>query len=168
MYKPLKLNLLTALHNELARMHEQALASAEEAQDEANYHVGAMESRYDTFKEEAQYLTEAQKLRLLHLKGQMQACKQLQQRLQQEDVCFSRVQIGALVKLLSPQAEEVWVFIAPAGLNLYRRDPHLGMVTCVTEEAPLVRHAVGLEVGEEYEVFSQGTAPLWYEVAQIG
>ncbi|KZS22763.1 hypothetical protein BMY_0590 [Wohlfahrtiimonas chitiniclastica] len=27
-----------------------------EAQEEANYHKGAMESRYDTFKEEAQYL----------------------------------------------------------------------------------------------------------------
>ncbi|WP_370554979.1 hypothetical protein [Edwardsiella tarda] len=168
MYKPLKLDLLTSLHNELARMHEQALASAAEAQDEANYHVGAMESRYDTFKEEAQYLTEAQKLRLLHLKGQMQACKQLQQRLQHEDVRFSRVQIGALVKLLSPKEEDVWVFIAPAGLNLYRCDPQLGMVTCVTEEAPLVSHAIGLEVGEEYEVFNQGAAPLWYEIVQIG
>lgn len=168
MFKPLKLRLLNDLHTELARMHEQALASAEEAQDEANYHVGAMESRYDTFKEEAQYLTEAQKLRLLHLKGQMQRCQQLQQRLQQEDVRFSRVQMGALVNLLSPQAQSVWVFIAPAGLNLYRRDPQLGMVTCVTEDAPLVRHAVGLEVGEEYEVFSQGAVPLWYEIAQIG
>jgi len=28
----------------------------DEAQQEANSHVGAMESRYDTFKEEAQYL----------------------------------------------------------------------------------------------------------------
>jgi transcription elongation GreA/GreB family factor len=32
-------------------MHEKAM---EEAQKEANYHKGAMESRYDTFKEDAQ------------------------------------------------------------------------------------------------------------------
>lgn len=52
--------LNTMLQQELRRMCELAIAGAHEAQQEANYHIGAMESRYDTFKEEAQYLTEAQ------------------------------------------------------------------------------------------------------------
>ncbi len=77
MSRTLKLQLLTMLQQELRRMCELAIAGAHEAQQEANYHIGAMESRYDTFKEEAQYLTEAQKLRLLTLQGQLQECIRL-------------------------------------------------------------------------------------------
>ena len=60
MYRQLKDQLLEDLQAELRRMLVVARVNAHEAQQEANYHIGAMESRYDTFKEEAQYLTEAQ------------------------------------------------------------------------------------------------------------
>lgn len=43
----------------------------DEAQEEANSHKGAMESRYDTFKEEAQYKAGAYGKKLLQLKQQL-------------------------------------------------------------------------------------------------
>ena len=46
---------------------ERAIDEQKEAQSEANSHVGAMESRYDTFKEEAQYLAAAHGKRIQDL-----------------------------------------------------------------------------------------------------
>ncbi|HEM8302785.1 TPA: hypothetical protein U2M43_003103 [Providencia stuartii] len=169
MFKILKLTLLSTLLNELKRMYEQANVNAKEAQEEANYHVGAMESRYDTFKEEAQYLTEAQKLRLLELKAKIQDCEQLKQHLELNNIQFNRLKLGAIVQILSPKNDPIWFFLAPAGLNISHQDPILGTITCITEDAPLVRNAIDLEVGDEYDVSSPeyGKKALWYEIIDI-
>ena len=54
---------------------EARLAAAEhyrrDAQDEANSHVGAMESRYDTFKEDAQYLAAGHKKTVARVEAQL-------------------------------------------------------------------------------------------------
>lgn len=117
MSRTLKLQLLTMLQQELRRMCELAIAGAHEAQQEANYHVGAMESRYDTFKEEAQYLTEAQKLRLLTLQGQLQECVRLHSLLAKQQRPNQHIQLGALITLLEEGQDRVQLFIAPASLG---------------------------------------------------
>lgn len=59
-----------------------ARVNAHEAQQEANYHIGAMESRYDTFKEEAQYLTwKHRNCANCNLQGQLHSTERLQQAL---------------------------------------------------------------------------------------
>lgn len=52
-----KQQLLRSYVGRLQDMLATAQVGASEAQKEANQHVGAMASRYDTFKEESQYLT---------------------------------------------------------------------------------------------------------------
>ncbi|HEA3083739.1 TPA: hypothetical protein RVR55_000318 [Aeromonas dhakensis] len=151
MSRTLKLHLLTMLQQELRRMCELAIAGAHEAQQEANYHIGAMESRYDTFKEEAQYLTEAQKLRLLTLQGQLQECVRLHNLLAKQQRPYQHIQLGAFITLLEEGQERVQLFIAPANLG----KPHectQGKIICITPDTPVVSPAMGLTVGEEYQV----------------
>lgn len=164
MYKQLKQQLLDQLCHELERMLAQARQSAFEAQQEANYHIGAMESRYDTFKEEAQYLTEGQKLRLLQLNGQHQATLRLQQALRQRHAPMTRIQLGALVAL-SRGDEQIRCFLAPAGLNLQCATA-AGLVLCVSPQTPLVRGGLGLTIGDEYQVSTQ-TSCNWMQIDAI-
>ena len=63
-----KESLIKKHYEELTNMLLVAEKSISEAQKEANYHIGAMQSRYDTCKEEAQYLVDAQKIRCNELK----------------------------------------------------------------------------------------------------
>lgn len=62
-----KAEIFQLLIARLETMLDTARAEQEFAQKEANYHIGAMQSRYDTFKEEAQYLVEAQKRQIAEL-----------------------------------------------------------------------------------------------------
>ena len=63
---------------------EARLAAAEhfrrDAQDEANSHVGAMESRYDTFKEDAQYLAAGHKKTVARLQAQLRKLRSVRAR----------------------------------------------------------------------------------------
>lgn len=165
MSNPLKLQLLDSLQQELHRMCNQAIAGAHEAQQEANYHIGAMQSRYDTFKEEAQYLTDAQKLRLLTLRGQLQECVRLRQQLLIRQSPYHRLQLGALVTLRASQQGSLWLFVAPAGLGK-PQETASGRVICVTPEAPLISPGLGLSAGDEYQV-SQGGSSRSYCIVDI-
>ena len=165
MYRQLKYQLLEELQAELRRMLALACLNAHDAQQEANYHIGAMESRYDTFKEEAQYLTEAQKLRQLQLQGQLHATERLQHALRLRPAPITQVQLGALVAICSPEAKRQLFFLAPAGLNLQSATP-AGLVLCVTPDTPLIRHGLGLHLGDEYPVDTQDQR-IWYQIDAI-
>lgn len=52
---------------DISNMICRAKKMAEDSQKEANYHIGKMESRYDTFKEEAQYLAAASQKQVFDL-----------------------------------------------------------------------------------------------------
>lgn len=165
MYRQLKDQLLEDLQAELRRMLVVARVNAHEAQQEANYHIGAMESRYDTFKEEAQYLTEAQKLRQLQLQGQLHATERLQQALRLRPEPITRVQLGALIAICSPGTNRQLCFLAPAGLNLQSATA-AGVVLCVTPDTPLVRYGLGLHLGDEYPVDTQAQK-IWCQIDAI-
>ena len=62
-----KKSILIKIKTEINTMIETAKESAKFYQEEANSHQGAMESRYDTFKEEAQYMVSGQQRRVNEL-----------------------------------------------------------------------------------------------------
>lgn len=78
---------------------EEQIAAAErgrkDAIEESKAHKGAMASRYDTFKEEAQYLAGGFAARIQELSSQLAALKSLQMRL----AANSKVSGGAIVEV---------------------------------------------------------------------
>ncbi|MCM8809981.1 MAG: hypothetical protein NC934_07465, partial [Candidatus Omnitrophica bacterium] len=64
----------------------------DEAQEEANSHKGAMESRYDTFKEEAQYKAGAYAKKLVQLNQQLSQVQLI------KPTILNSAQFGALVE----------------------------------------------------------------------
>lgn len=78
----------------IKKMIEQVRVDIKEAQAEANYHVGAMESRYDTFKEEAQYMVAASELRLSDLASYLNESDRLKQSLKNPHE-FSKICLGS-------------------------------------------------------------------------
>ena len=72
-----KIEIIKSIKIELLQMQAQTKLSISNAQAEANYHIGAMQSRYDTFKEEAQYLVAAQQIRLINIERDLYLCDEI-------------------------------------------------------------------------------------------
>ena len=94
----------TALEERLAA----AVRYREDAQSEANSHVGAMESRYDTFKEDAQYLAAGHERAIARLREQLGELRAIQQ-----SKAPQWPKAGALVALRDVNGTEVgWAVLA--------------------------------------------------------
>lgn len=63
--------LFKQLQNSIEIEIQNNIKAQDEAQTEANSHGGAMVSRYDTFKEEAQYLVNGYKKKILELRADL-------------------------------------------------------------------------------------------------
>ena len=70
-----KRELVTKLLAIANRKKDEMSKSAKEAQERANEAEGAMQSRYDTFKEEGQYLAAGLKIRLEEIKSDINQIK---------------------------------------------------------------------------------------------
>ncbi len=92
-----KVALLQRQKAEIATMRLNAENAMKDAQQEANSHIGAMASRYDTFKEEAQYLVEGQKLQLVTLTHQLQQYSELLKLIATHS--YKQVALGACITL---------------------------------------------------------------------
>jgi len=152
-----KLIVLERIKKQLLAMLEQATHAKNEAQTEANAHIGAMQSRYDTFKEEAQYLAAAQAIRLLRLENDIAACEHLEKRLRlTPDYKFNVIETGAWFKVIAPSDKKYAqaFFIAPgAGGMLVDMG---GIETlCVDSDAPIIKSYIGLLEGDEPELTIQ-------------
>lgn len=139
-----KERLIKKHYEELTNMLLVAEKSIIEAQKEANYHIGAMQSRYDTFKEEAQYLVDAQKIRCNELKSLIHKTSDLIKNISsikpdniKEGVCFT----------LTDGTDQKHFFIIPSGLggvmNVNDRK-----YLCVSENAPVIKPFLGKKLNE--------------------
>jgi len=72
-----KRELVTKLLAIANRKKDEMSKSAKEAQERANEAEGAMQSRYDTFKEEGQYLAAGLKIRLEEIKSDINQIKNI-------------------------------------------------------------------------------------------
>lgn len=117
--------------------------SIEESQEEANYHIGAMQSRYDTFKEEAQYLVDAQKIRLFELNEQYFTYKKLLDDLENKKISNEKLAVGNLC-VLSNETDLLYFFILPMGLKggvVHNNVEY----TAISYQAPIISPFIGKE-----------------------
>ena len=82
---------------------KRAEKSVRDFQEEANYHKGAMESRYDTFKEEAQYMVDANKERLISLSAYLTRTKQLIEIIKNHDLTENVISLGKCFEIQRDQ-----------------------------------------------------------------
>ena len=143
-----KIEILGVLLSSLLGMVEQAKSAMADAQAEANYHIGAMQSRYDTFKEEAQYLVAAQQIRLIELEKQIAQCEIIKMKLSSEGYRFSKVEMGAFFSVVKNAESRKSYFVVPGGNGLVV-DINNVKTLCVSIEAPVIRPYIGLSEGDE-------------------
>lgn len=143
-----KIKVLENILSSLLGMVDQAKSAMADAQEEANYHIGAMQSRYDTFKEEAQYLVAAQQIRLIELENQISQCEMIKMKLSSEGYRFSRVEMGAFFSVVKSDESRRSYFIVPGGNGLMVAINN-AKALCVSIEAPVIRSYIGLSEGDE-------------------
>ena len=111
-----KIAILEALANKYRDMMRNAEKERADAQSEANSHVGAMESRYDTFKEEAQYLAQAHTMRVYELESGVQKLESLLTVVRSGGMQGDRrVKLASVVLIEGDDGKETLLFVAPFG-----------------------------------------------------
>lgn len=151
--KSIKETLLDLAIADIEEQIEAAKRGRKDATEESKAHKGAMASRYDTFKEEAQYLADGFAARIQELSSQLAALKSMQMRL----VANSKVSSGAIVEIEDgdTSAKTKYFLLAAGGGNVYEVDGE--QYSILTIQAPLARALFGKTEGDEAEITIQGT-----------
>jgi len=114
-------------------------------QEEANEYKGAMESRYDTFKEEAQYLKGGYEKHLETALSELSLLNQI------SPINLGSVQFGAIVKTLyrgkNGEIINVNYFIA-ASISNEPIEVQNEKYICISPPSPLSRALKGKEIGD--------------------
>lgn len=150
-------NIKTTIINRIIEKVESQIKNAERGQldaiEESKAHKGAMASRYDTFKEEAQYLAggySAQLLELGKILGALKSIKDYPPTITKGS-CYAIVEVknledGSLAKY----------FLLPAGGgDTYEIDGK--EITALNVRAPMARAFIGVVAGNEIVVKTQET-----------
>lgn len=149
-----KRKLLTQVVEFLLKNLTIAEQARDAAQREANSHVGAMESRYDTWKEENQYEVSAQELRIRDYQDSIERIRLL---IESDKALESngKVKIGSVVVLESEQGAVKYYLVSPSGGGAIVKDGDIS-VFALTPDSPLGKQLLNLEEGEECELNSGG------------
>lgn len=125
-----------------------------DAVEESKAHKGAMESRYDTFKEEAQYLAGGYNARLLELGKILVALRSISD-------SPPTIINGCVYAIIEAKNLDdgliIKYFLLPAGGgDIYEADGE--KVTVLNLGTPMARAFIGANAGDEVEVKIQGVA----------
>ncbi len=145
-----KQKLLDQVIEALMLMAERAEQARRASQQDANDHLGRLVSRYDTFKEEAQYLEAAQQHRGAEIAGWIETLRQLIALQPQALGPAQQVRVGALVYIASQApADRRRLFILPVGAGI---ETHLGAepVQILSWRSPMARTMAGLRPGDVF------------------
>lgn len=150
--KSVKETLLDLAIADIEEQIETAERGRKDAVDESKAHKGAMASRYDTFKEEAQYLAGGFAARIQELSSQLAALKSMQMRL----TANSEVSGGAIVEVedVDTSAKTKYFLLPAGGGNMYEVSGE--QYSILTIQAPLARALFGKAEGDEAEITIQG------------
>lgn len=150
----IKQHLIKLVVGVLEEQLEAAIRGEKDAKDEAAEHKGAMESRYDTFKEEAQYLAGGHALRRTEIErwlGELQAFRD-------DSRCFrltDKVRMGVIVTLKTYETGEcVSYFIVPAGGG-YTFEVDKEKFTTLNTASPLSRSLILKGEGDETSIITE-------------
>lgn len=137
---------------EVIRVTRSMLETAEkgrmDAIEESKHHKGAMQSRYDTFKEEAQYLMIAQDVRIGEMNSTIAVLESL---LARPNVSSKKAKVFSLVELEDEAGSPASYLILPAGGGV-TCTVNERKVTTINESSPLARALSGKSEGEEAEI----------------
>lgn len=151
--KSVKTSLLDLAIANIEQQIEAAERGRKDALEESKFHKGAMASRYDTFKEEAQYLAGGFVARIQELSSQLSALKSMQMRL----AAKNKVSGGAIVEVEDVNAGvKTKYFLLPAGGG-ETYEVNGEQYSILTIQAPLARVLFGKAEGDEAEITIQGT-----------
>ena len=140
-----KLDIIKGNLEELERQIQNAEQAAQEAQKDANGHIGAMESRYDTFKEEAQYMSMGE------LRELWQKTKLLYDDLRKNPLPCEHVSVGSLVTLVDEDDTEMSFLLLFYGTAQKIRC-NGKMTTIISVVSPIAASIMGLAEGDEVEI----------------
>lgn len=120
------------------------------AQERANEAEGAMQSRYDTFKEEGQYLADGLKIKCFEAESVLVELKEFMYSMNL--VTSDRVRMFSLVRVEYVDGESKFLFIFPALGGDTVRDN----ITLVTPSSPIGKVLIGKKIGDEFTLTIQG------------
>lgn len=146
-----KMTILKDLLKKAEKLLADLTKTQKDAQDRANEAEGAMQSRYDTFKEEGQYLSDALKVRCNEAKKTVFMLKQV------VDSGISsashNVQLTAYIEVEFEDNDERGRFLmlpAMAGETVNHN------VTVITPASPVGKSLIGKEEGDEFFFIVKG------------
>lgn len=119
----------------------------QKTQETANSHKGAMASRYDTFKEEAQYLVSGLYNRLGNLQQSERKLKELLSELK-SSFSSNQISVSSLIRIENEQGE-ILIFLFSPVLGGEKVSHCNETITVITKDSPLGRSLFGREVGDE-------------------
>lgn len=137
---------------EVLRVTRSMLATARKGKanaiEESKHHKGAMESRYDTFKEEAQYLMVAQEIRIREMNSTIAVLELL---LTRSSSPSQEVRTFSLVELEDEEGVPASYLILPVGGGVTCTINERKVIT-LNESSPLACAISGKSEGEETEL----------------
>lgn len=151
--KDVKIFIIDRIIEEVETKIKNAEHGRLDAVEESKAHKGAMASRYDTFKEEAQYLAGGFASRLVELGKNLGALKSIRD----YPPTITKGSGYALVKVKNlDDGSMAKYFLLPAGGgDTYEVDGE--EITVINASAPMARAFIGTVAGDEVEIKIQGT-----------
>ena len=136
--------LIEKLYNIAQQKELEMKRASKDAQERANEAEGAMKSRYDTFKEEGQYLAGGLKIRHEELKAVLAMIKEVLQA--GELIEHTKIQLYSFVELEFDDGTDNKYFITPF-LGGEKLDED---ITIITPHSPVGKSLMGKEEGQEF------------------
>ncbi len=146
------MTVIAAVIAEIESMRSTAREGRENAIEESRHHKGAMESRYDTFKEEAQYLMAAQDVRLAEFESILLTLRQLSER---HVASSSVVESLSLVELEDDSEVRSHFLILPVGGG-FSVEVNGQKITTISLKTPLAQAMIGKSVDDDVELVVAG------------
>lgn len=150
-------NIKTIIINRIIEEVDTHIKNAErgrlDAIEESKAHKGAMESRYDTFKEEAQYLAGGYAARLVELGKTLGALKSIRDYSPTVIKGFGYAIVE--IKNLDDGSRSKYFLLPAGGGNTYEVEGE--EITVLNVGAPMARAFIGVVAGDEVEIKIQGT-----------
>lgn len=150
-------NIKTVILDRIIKEVETQIKNAERGRlgaiEESKAHKGAMESRYDTFKEEAQYLAGGYAARLVELGKTLGALKSIRD--YPPTVTKSSGYAIVEVENLGDGSRSKYFLLPAGGGNTYKVEGE--EITVLNVGTPMARAFIGTIAGDEVEIKIQGT-----------
>jgi transcription elongation GreA/GreB family factor len=141
-----KENLLKIIIKDYEKKLEYYKSSMDDSQKEANMHKGAMESRYDTFKEEAQMLKDGFAKQYQQINEILKILSSYKYNILNKK--FNKVLPGTVVKCLINEDEEKFFFIIK-GIFLNEYKFNNIKITTLNSDTPFAKKLLNLEKDDE-------------------